>query len=127
MRHWDADLGPAQLRLLAARAPGAVDGEIDDVRDLTPQPGRALDEQRFALTPDGSTVVTGWAVPDEPGFPRASLVVIDVATGGRRTLADEPYVFYADPAVSPDGRWVTCVRVVDASYDDPPRRSELRR
>lgn len=123
VRYWDADLGPAQLRLLAAAPPATVDGDLDAPRDLTPQPGRALDEQRFVVTPDGSTVVTGWAVPDEPGYPRAALVAVDVATGARRVLGNERYVFYADPALSPDGRRVACVRTVDGTYDDPPQRA----
>ena len=57
------------------------DADADpESRDLTPRPGHALDEQAFALSHDGATVVTGWAVDDEPGFPRPQLVAIRVAT-----------------------------------------------
>jgi dipeptidyl aminopeptidase/acylaminoacyl peptidase len=117
VRYWDHDLGPGELRLLAAAIP--AEGEAEPV-DLTPAPGRALDEQQCALTPDGRTVVTGWAIPDEPGFPRAQLVSIDTATGERRVLAADADAVYADPVVSHDGRRVACVRAVDSTYDEPP-------
>src|SRR3954469_24194104 len=56
VRHWDVDLGPAQFRLVAGdpTAGDPTDGETLDLRDLTPQPARALDEQRFAVAPDGT-------------------------------------------------------------------------
>ena len=117
IRYWDHDLGPGELRLLAV---SVADGDTD-VRELTPAPGRALDEQAFAVTPDGSTVVTGWAVDDEPGFPRPQLVAIDARTGVQRVVASDPYVFFADPALSPDGRRLACLRVEDSSYDDAPK------
>jgi len=116
VRYWDRDLGPGELRLLAASLVG--DGEAEPV-DLTPAPGRALDDQHYTISPDGRTVVTGWAVDDEPGFPRPQLVAIDAATGARRVLAADPTATFADPVVSHDGRRVACVRVVDSSYDEP--------
>jgi dipeptidyl aminopeptidase/acylaminoacyl peptidase len=123
IRYWDADLGPAELRLVtAAAAAGAADGAELDLRDLTPTPRRALDEQRFTVASDGSFVVTGWALAREPGLPRPCLMLIDVATGEQRVLADEPDVGFAEPAISPDGRSVACIRTVDGDYDDPPRR-----
>jgi dipeptidyl aminopeptidase/acylaminoacyl peptidase len=114
VRFWDHDLGPDEVRLLAGTAPDA------DPVDLTPEPGRALDEASFAVTPDGTTVITEWRIPDEPGFPRSQLVAIDTSNGSQRVLADEPYVFYGSPAVSRDGASVVCVRVVDSTYDTPP-------
>jgi dipeptidyl aminopeptidase/acylaminoacyl peptidase len=125
IRFWDHDLGPAELRLVAfavgdGDGDGRAVGEVEP-RELTPAPSRALDEQAFVISPDGTTVVTGWAVDDEPGFPRPQLVAIDVATGEQRVLASEPYVFYAEPAISPDGRRVACLRVQDSTYDEAPR------
>ena len=118
VRFWDHDLGPGELRLFSANV-GDADAVVD-ARDLTPQPGRALDEQAFTVSPDGRTIVTGWAVDDEPGYPRPHLVAIDTATGETRTVAAEPGQFYADPAFSPDGRQLACLRVRDSSYDEPP-------
>ena len=116
IRYWDHDLGPGELRLVAVD----VDDANSDVRELTPAPGRALDEQSFVVTHDGRTVITGWAVDDEPGFPRPQLVAIDTASGEQRVIANEPYVFFADPAVSPDGASIACLRVEDSSYDEAP-------
>ena len=56
VRYWDHDLGPDQLRLLVATA--ADSGLAGPPRDLTPRPGRALDEQHAELAPDGSLAVT---------------------------------------------------------------------
>ncbi|GAA4583958.1 S9 family peptidase [Planotetraspora phitsanulokensis] len=106
IRYWDHDLGPAQTRLLA----GAIHG-LDDAADLTPEPGRALDRASFAVTPDGSTVITTWLAYLSDGEMRADLVAIDVATGSRRTLAaSEGHEFGGPVAVSPDGRYVACTR-----------------
>ncbi|MDT4943141.1 MAG: hypothetical protein QOJ34_3230, partial [Pseudonocardiales bacterium] len=80
VRFWDHDLGPDEVRLHAVTALT----EDPDVLDLTPAPGRALDETSAAITPDGSTVITSWQVFEEPGLPRARLVAIDVATGDQR-------------------------------------------
>jgi dipeptidyl aminopeptidase/acylaminoacyl peptidase len=118
IRYWDHDLGPGEARLVAATV-----GSEEEPRDLTPQPGRALDEQSFDVSPDGRQVVTGWAVDAQPGFPRPQLVVIDVASGEHRVLAQGDDVYFADPRWSPDGTRVACLRVEDSSYDAPPAPS----
>ncbi len=120
VRFWDHDLGPGQLRLAVTDIGDDGSGEL---RDLTPEPGRALDEQAFTVTPDGRTVIAGWSVDDEPGYPRSTLVAIDVASGERRVLAGDADYFFADPAASPDGRSVVAVRASDAGYDQPPDRT----
>jgi dipeptidyl aminopeptidase/acylaminoacyl peptidase len=123
VRFWDHDLGPGELRLVVAAldvdtAAGTA-AEATPV-DLTPMPGRALDEQQFDLTPDGRTVVTGWAVADEPGYPRPQLVALDTATGERRVLADDRYVRYGSPRVSHDGRYVACLRMAEPTFNEAP-------
>jgi dipeptidyl aminopeptidase/acylaminoacyl peptidase len=122
VRYWDHDLGPDEVRLIATPAFG---DSVDEVQptELTPKPGRALDEAGFAVTPDGTSVVTSWSVFDDPGFPRAKLVAIDTTTGDQRVLADDPDASFEAPAVSRDGRWVACVRSQNTTYDDPPRVS----
>ncbi len=125
VRYWDHDLGPEQLRLFAAAVPaepgGPAGGDetLADGRDLTPGPGRALDEAVFELTPDGAAVVTGWMVPEDGGESRSEVVVIDVATGNRRTLLAGPDVDYSGPRVSPDGQLVAAVRTTHETYDQP--------
>jgi dipeptidyl aminopeptidase/acylaminoacyl peptidase len=116
VRYWDHELGPDELRLFAAAGLGE---DVEPV-DLTSAPERALDEAGFAVTPDGSQVITSWFVVSEPGYPRGKLVAIDTATGDQRVLADDPDASFTDPAVSYDGRWVVCAREQDTTYDDPP-------
>jgi dipeptidyl aminopeptidase/acylaminoacyl peptidase len=122
VRFWDQDLGPDEPRLLAGTAPAGED-ETVTWTDLTPAPGHALFEAGDAaeLTPDGSAVVTAWRVDDPEGATREILVRIDVATGGRTTLADDPDHDYVDPRISPDGETVAAIRFLRTKPDRPPR------
>ena len=137
VRFWDHDLGPDQLRLFAVdpdHAPGtgagwaAAGGEQEEaggaeefagVRDLTPEPGRALDGTAFELTPDGTAVVTGWWQWDPAGESHSELVMIDVATGKRRVLLSVPEFDFGSPRVSPDGRFIVCVRETRSTASRP--------
>jgi dipeptidyl aminopeptidase/acylaminoacyl peptidase len=125
LRHWDHDLGAEQLRLLAAGVPAAApaggdaDAGLAEPRDLTPDPGRALDEQAFEITPDGSAVLVGWRVGEAGRDSRSELVLIEVATGSRRTLLAAPGFDFEDPHVSPDGRMVLATRAEHDNYDRP--------
>ncbi|MBO0824999.1 MAG: S9 family peptidase [Actinobacteria bacterium] len=111
LRYWDHDLGPETIRLLAATE--------TEPRDLTPDPGRALDEQEFELTPDGSAVVTGWRVTEDGGWFRNEVVVVDTSTGRRQSLLGEPGVDYAGPRISPSGAQVLAIRAEHDSYQRP--------
>jgi len=132
VRYWDHDLGPAELRLQMAevgpdeastdeagthKAGTDEAGDQPEPRDLTPEPGRALDEQHFELTPDGRFAVTGWAVRDDAGNSHNDLVVIDCASGERSTLLSASGFDFADPHISPDGRSVLCTRETHETYD----------
>jgi dipeptidyl aminopeptidase/acylaminoacyl peptidase len=116
LRYWDHDLGPESVRLLVCDNSA---NSARDPRDLTPDPGRALDEQHFELTPDGSAVVTGWRGREDDGWFRNEVVVIDTATGQRRTLLSEPGVDFSSPRISPDGSKVLAIREQHDSYDGP--------
>lgn len=70
VRHWDHDLGPAQSRLFVTDPPETAEGVSGQPRDLTPDPGRALDERDFEVTPGGQAVVSDWYV--SPGGARGT-------------------------------------------------------
>jgi dipeptidyl aminopeptidase/acylaminoacyl peptidase len=120
VRFWDHDLGPDGLRLHAGEAAVADDaGTSPGTRDLTPDSGRALDEEAFCLSPDGSTAVSGWGVFEGEGDKRDELVAIDVESGKRRTLAGASGYDFGEPAISPDGRHVAAIRSEHDSYARP--------
>jgi dipeptidyl aminopeptidase/acylaminoacyl peptidase len=127
VRHWDADLGPDQVRLLAGRVPAEPAAGTDDgvlgriaLTDLTPAPGRCLDEIEFDVSPDGRTVATTWWQP-EPGGRRLTLVAVDVPTGERRVLLDDSDEEYGAPAFSPDGLRLALVVERRSTALRPPR------
>ncbi len=140
VRFWDHDLGPDQLRLFSVdpdHLPGTGTGraagdkeqdeageaeggeEFGGVRDLTPEPGRALDGAAFELTPDGTSVVTGWWQWNPAGESHSELVMIDVATGKRRVLLSMPGFDFESPRVSPDGRSIVCLRETHPTAASP--------
>ncbi|MBG0830795.1 S9 family peptidase [Planomonospora sp. ID67723] len=109
VRHWDHDLGPGETRLFSGTA---GEDRLTDVMDLTPEPGGALTNASYEVTPDGSTAVVTWTVPLPGGDVRSELVAIETSNGGaRRVLASEDGHDFEGPlAISPDGRLVACVR-----------------
>ncbi|MGP3917122.1 alpha/beta fold hydrolase [Nonomuraea sp. 10N515B] len=122
VRYWDHDLGPGRTRLFAARL---GDDRLEDVRDLTPDAGDALRDAAFELTPDGVSVIITWRTYLPKGETRTDLVVIDVATGQRRTLlSDDAHDFDGPIAISPDGTRVACARDRHTGWD-VSARSEL--
>jgi dipeptidyl aminopeptidase/acylaminoacyl peptidase len=118
VRHWDHDLGPDEIRLLMADPPDSDEAPAGEFDDLTPEPGRALDECGFDVTADGRTVVTTWHVPDHRGDHRIVVVAMD-AGGGSRVVAGDAAHDYVSPQVSPDGRAVVCVRRRRSTTDEP--------
>jgi dipeptidyl aminopeptidase/acylaminoacyl peptidase len=114
VRYWDHDLGPDAPRLLI----GTVDAhERVTWRDLTPTPGRALDNASYDISPDGRTVVTTWLVDEPRASRRATLVAI--VDGEQRTLLAEEEVEYAGPRISPDGRLLAFTRSTRSTPDGP--------
>ncbi len=91
--------------------------------DLTPRPGREATTQGSALTPDGSTLIASLRVAEERGG-RYVLVAIDVDSGSRTTLFDEPGVDVELPTISHDGGRIAFVRT---QVSDPtgPTAQEL--
>jgi dipeptidyl aminopeptidase/acylaminoacyl peptidase len=122
VRYWDHDLGPDDLRLFTVTIPGEGPGEgagKPDIRDLTPDAGRALLNQSFAVSPDGSLVATGWWQWRNGVQSHSELVLIDVATGKRTTLLSDPDYDFDSPRFSPDGRSI----VADRSGHHTPEKA----
>jgi len=104
IRFWDHDLGPRQARLL--RLPDVLAGTVAP-EDLTPEAGIGVHEAQLDLTPDGATLVTTWWRSSRGTSHDVDLVAVDA--GGCRRLAGGEHD-YAQPAVSPDGRWIAAVQ-----------------
>jgi dipeptidyl aminopeptidase/acylaminoacyl peptidase len=105
VRYWDSDLGPDAPRLLT----GTVDRhERMTWTDLTPEPGRALDEASYDISPDGRTIVTTWRIPEPRGSLRTTLVAL--SDGQRRVLLDDVEHEHDSPRISPDGTLIAVTR-----------------
>ncbi len=127
VRYWDHDLGPARIRLLAggtSELVGTEAGQPDpriELTDLTGDVGGAIaDEAHPDITPDGTTAVVAWSVPEAHGGRRQTIVAVDIDTGRRRTLLDDDRHEYSDPHVSPDGRTVAALRILRPDATVPP-------
>jgi dipeptidyl aminopeptidase/acylaminoacyl peptidase len=123
VRHWDHDIGPALPHLLDAS--GGLErsdsGIESDARDLTPQPGQALREADLDVSRDGRFVVTSWHAPGPGASIRSTLVRIDVTTGDRAVIAEDPDADLAVPAISPDGTTVAFARETVSTPRQAPR------
>jgi dipeptidyl aminopeptidase/acylaminoacyl peptidase len=116
VRDWDHEIGPDQAHLVVLETgePGL------EARDLTSAAGLGLVGQHAAVTPDGSAVITGWWVPFGRAEQRSELVLIDVATGARRTLLGRDGWDFSSPGAAPDGRAVICVGESHTTATQPP-------
>lgn len=115
VRHWDHDLGPGQAHLFE------VGEDADRHRDLTPDPGTALRDAHLDVSRDGTFAVTTWNVAAPGAAVRSTLMRIEVATGQRTTIADDPDADLGAPAVSPDGLSVAFTRETLSTPRRAPR------
>ena len=113
VRSWDHDIGPAQTHLFHA------DGGTR--RDLTAGPADALRDSHFDVSRDGAFVVTSWNAAAPGAALRSVLVRIDVATGERVVIADDPGADLGFPAIAPDGRSVAYLRETLSTPHQAPR------
>jgi dipeptidyl aminopeptidase/acylaminoacyl peptidase len=111
VRYWDHHLGPDHPHLV----------DVNGARDLTPQPGDALREAHFDVSADGTFIVTSWHDPAPGASVRGTLVRVDVATGQRTIIADDPDADLDLPAISPDGAAVAFTRETHSTPDKAPR------
>jgi dipeptidyl aminopeptidase/acylaminoacyl peptidase len=116
VRFWDKDVGPDEPHLFDAGGP----------RDLTSQPGGALresgfDTAQFDICADGQFLVTTWRVSGPGPTERSTLVRIDLASGERRVIADDPDAELEHPAISPDGSTIAFIRETISTPNCAPR------
>jgi dipeptidyl aminopeptidase/acylaminoacyl peptidase len=116
VRYWDHYLGPREPRLFAADPPADGEGRLGPVQDLTGPTGAALPEPELAIRPDGDAIATTWR-RYTPGHAGDDIVVIDRASGERRSLAGDQG-FCGSPAFSPDGRSLAYLRGTLATPDE---------
>ncbi len=118
VRFWDEDLGPDAPRLFAGLLGDDGDEAPVELTDLTPDAGRALERLEYDVSPDGSMIATTWGVPERGGL-RTAIAVIDVASGERRILVDDPEFEHGTPRFSPDGERLAVVRERRSTPQDP--------
>ena len=117
VRFWNNDIGPDEPHLLDAKG----------LRDLTPHPGAALlaagffGDVDFDISADGSFLVTTWQLTGPGPSQRSVLMRIDLASGERRVIADDPDANLDQPAISPDGSAVAYTRDTITTPDHAPR------
>ncbi|HTY27943.1 MAG TPA: prolyl oligopeptidase family serine peptidase [Mycobacterium sp.] len=114
VRHWDSDLGPDETHLFVLGKDGAL-------TDVTPRPGPAVGEPDFAVSPDGSFAIATWRVRAPGAALRSVLMRIDLRTGERTVIADDPTADLEHPAVSPDGTAVAFTRESVSTPERAPR------
>jgi Tol biopolymer transport system component len=75
------------------------------------------DEPRLSWSPDGLELASAEATESNRG---CNIVVIDVASGKKRSLTHPPANVVADvePAFSPDGKWIAFLRQLTVSIGD---------
>jgi dipeptidyl aminopeptidase/acylaminoacyl peptidase len=118
VRLWDHDLGPDHPHLLATSL--LDDGGVGDWQDLTPGVGPVLEEAGVAITPDGRSVVTSWAVARARGDLVSRLMVVDTATGAQRVLVADDHADLGQPVISPDGTWVAFLHEAHSTPQQAP-------
>jgi dipeptidyl aminopeptidase/acylaminoacyl peptidase len=116
VRFWNKDIGPDEPHLFDATGP----------RDLTPQPGGALreagfDTAQFDVSADGRFLVTTWRVTGPGPAERSVLLRVDLASGERRVIADDPDAELEQPVISPDGSAIAYIRETILTPDCAPR------
>ncbi|WP_309070098.1 prolyl oligopeptidase family serine peptidase [Arthrobacter sp.] len=128
VRHWDADLGPAEPRYFLLEEDVQREAEpvtVDDeprltLRNVTADFGPGLRNATPRLSPDGTFLVTSHTVPLAGGDQRSVLVRVEAATGERTVLLDHPDFDYDAGPISPDSSTIVAVVRRRTGADVPP-------
>jgi len=116
LRHWDSDLGPDETHLFVV----AEDGTL---ADATPAPGPGLRAADLSVSADGTFAVAAWQVPAPGAALRSQLMRIDLHTGARSVIVDDPDADLEHPVISPDGSAVAFIRETASTPRESPRVS----
>ncbi|GAA1118731.1 S9 family peptidase [Nesterenkonia jeotgali] len=101
-------------------AAGTADSEAVNLRHLTEGLGSRFGGE-VQLSPDGSFVLISVIVPEARAGQRTALAVVDVASGERRMIADEPGYIFSAGVISPDGRTAAVVRSAQPTPERAPQ------
>ncbi|MGJ9405361.1 S9 family peptidase [Nesterenkonia aurantiaca] len=132
VRFWDHDLGPARPSLFAVEpapanpapeddaVPASQDSEQASLRHLTEGLGSRFGGE-VELSPEGALALISVTVPEARADQRTALAVVDVATGERRIIADEPGYTFSAGVISPDGRTAAVLRSAQPTPERAPQ------
>jgi len=121
IRFWDHDLGPARPSLFAVESAQQHDGEgATKLRPLTPGIGASFSGEVW-LNREGTEALIGVTVPEAGAEQRSALAMVDIATGERRMLADEPGFNFTAGPISPDGQSAAVVRSAKPTPERAPQ------
>ncbi len=131
VRYWDADLGPAEPRYFALEGKGTAGQPLQtadtaarfELRNITPAAGTSLRNAKQVISPDGSVVVTAVSIPVGKGDARSILARIDVATGERSVLLDDPGYDFSPGPISPDGATLVVHRARRTTAEVAPQQT----
>ena len=104
VRYWDAWVPAAAPHLVAYTEDGR------ERRDLTPDADREHREPAFDVSRDGRVAVLSAAREGADRVQDRALRLIALDGSGARTLGESPRTVLHTPRISPDGRWIACVR-----------------
>lgn len=114
VRYWDKDLGPEENHLFLLQSDGSA-------IDTTSKPGMGLRDADVSLSPDGQFVVAAWRIPAPGASVRVVLMRIDLRTGERTVIVDDPGADLEHPMISPDGTAVAFTRETFSTPGQAPR------
>jgi len=114
IRYWDHELGDESPRLFLVEPGGQP-------RDLAPDAGVALTEADYSISADAVTVAASWRTRGPGGAYSTGVVLVDVASGERTALADDPDRDRSTPRIAPDGSRVALLSTTKGSYDTPTK------
>jgi dipeptidyl aminopeptidase/acylaminoacyl peptidase len=133
VRYWDADLGPTAPQLFVAEHDEADDADAPQrptttdhepalrLRWVSRGVGTRMRDSVPAVSPDGTFALVSLTVPEARGSRRSQLVRIDLASGERTVLIDEPGHDVESPLVSPDGTRAVVVVSEHSTAERAPR------